>query len=185
MNLENEIAWSLEELFPSPDHPKIANAQKNLMELADNLVSNYKGKINVPNFSVNDLLNLIQEEETFFAELYELRIFSELSFAANMTLQENQELHTKITSFLTDLKKKIAFISLHSTIWDIYVKLCVIDKNSIKSSQYDNDYVLDNASSDIKGEDHDYIFIWDEFINASNDIEGDDSLAFGPSAHDM
>ena len=44
MNLENEIAWSLEELFPSPYHPKIANAQKILMDLADNLVSKYKGK---------------------------------------------------------------------------------------------------------------------------------------------
>ena len=40
-----------------------------------------------------------------------------------------------------------------------------IDKNIIKSSQDDDDY----------------IFIWDEFNNASGDIKGDDSLAFGPS----
>jgi len=111
MNLENEIVWDLTELFPGPNHPKIAEAQKSLMELADNLVLKYKGKINVPDFSANDLLNLIQEEETFLAEMYELRIYSELSFAANMTLKENQELHTKITIFLTDLRKKIAFIS--------------------------------------------------------------------------
>ncbi len=113
MNIENEIAsWDLTELFPGPNHPKIAEAQKNLEELADNLVVKYKGQIYVPNFSANDLLNLIQEEEIFNAELSELRSFSELSFAANMTLQENQELNSKITSFLTDLKKKVAFISL-------------------------------------------------------------------------
>ena len=29
--------------------------------------------------------------------------------------------------------------------------------------------------------DNDYVFIWDEFYNASSDIKGDDSLAFGPS----
>ncbi len=112
MNLENEIAWDLTELFPGPNHPKIADAQKNLMRLADNLVSKYKGKINIPDFSANDLLNLIQEEEIFLAELSELGQFSELSFDANMTLKENQELHTKITNFLTDLRKKVAFISL-------------------------------------------------------------------------
>ena len=39
------------------------------------------------------------------------------------------------------------------------------DKSPIKASQIDNNI--------------DYIFIWDEFNNASNDIEGDDSLAFG------
>ena len=33
MNLENEIAWDLTELFPDPNHPKIADAQKNLMEM--------------------------------------------------------------------------------------------------------------------------------------------------------
>ncbi len=109
---ENEIAWNLTELFPGPNHPKIADAQKNLMQLANNLVLKYKGKINVPNFSSNDLLNLIQEKENFLTELSELRSFSELSFAANMTLQENQELHSKITSHLTDLQKEVAFISL-------------------------------------------------------------------------
>jgi hypothetical protein len=41
----------------------------------------------------------------------------------------------------------------------------IIDKNIIKSSQDDTDY----------------IFIWDEFENSSNYIEGDDSLVFGPS----
>jgi len=41
-----------------------------------------------------------------------------------------------------------------------------IDKNIIKSSQDD---------------DIDYIFIWDEFKNSSNYIEGDDSLVFGAS----
>ena len=112
MNSQNEIAWDLTELFPSPTHPKIAEAQKNLLELTEKLVSKYKGNINVPDFSANDLLTLFQEEENFQAELSELRSFSELSFAANMTLQENQELHTKITSFLTNLQKKVAFISL-------------------------------------------------------------------------
>ena len=112
MNLENEIVWDLSELFPGPNHPKIENAQKKLMELTDNLILKYKGKINVPDFSANDLLRLFQEKEDFLAELSELRSFSELSFAANMTLKENQELHTKITSFLTDLQKKVAFISL-------------------------------------------------------------------------
>ncbi len=112
MNLENEIAWDLSELFPGSNHPKVAETQKSLMILADNLVNKYKGKINIPNFSVNDLLSLIQEKESFLADFSELRSFSELSFAANMTLKENQELHSKITSFLTDLQKKIAFISL-------------------------------------------------------------------------
>ncbi|MHA2001802.1 MAG: hypothetical protein ACTSVU_06915, partial [Promethearchaeota archaeon] len=72
MNLE-KIQWDLSELFPGPTHPKIAEAQKNLMEITENLVLKYKGKINVPDFSVNDLLTLFQEEENFQAELSELR----------------------------------------------------------------------------------------------------------------
>ncbi|QEE14393.1 M14 family zinc carboxypeptidase [Promethearchaeum syntrophicum] len=41
------------------------------------------------------------------------------------------------------------------------------DKSPISSSQIDDD--------------NDYMFIWDEFKNASADIKGDDSLVFGPS----
>ena len=87
MNLENEIKWDLSELFPGPNHPKIVESQKNLMEMTDKLILKYKGKINIPDFSANDLLNLIQEKENFLTELSELRSFSELSFSANMTLQ--------------------------------------------------------------------------------------------------
>jgi len=36
-------------------------------------------------------------------------------------------------------------------------------------------------NSSLIDDDNDYIFIWDEFNNAPSDIEGDDSLAFGPS----
>ncbi|MHA1765431.1 MAG: M3 family metallopeptidase, partial [Promethearchaeota archaeon] len=112
MNLEKEIAWDLTELFPGSNHPKIAQKQKELQEMAENLVLKYKGKINNQNFSANDLLKLFQEEEKFFEEFSELRSFSELNFSANMTIPENQELHTKITNFLTDLQKKVAFLSL-------------------------------------------------------------------------
>ena len=112
MNLEKEIAWDLTELFPGSNHPKIAQKQKELQEMAENLVLKYKGKINNQNFSANDLLKLFQEEEKFFEEFSELRSFSELNFSANMTIPENQELHTKITNFLTDLQKKIVTLAI-------------------------------------------------------------------------
>ncbi len=45
----------------------------------------------------------------------------------------------------------------------------------------DNQNYIDKSPINASPIENDYVFIWDEFNNAPSDIEGDDSLAFGPS----
>lgn len=44
---DKEIAWDLTEIFSSCDDPKISETMDALMEKADEVISEYKGKINL------------------------------------------------------------------------------------------------------------------------------------------
>ena len=55
---DKEIAWDLSEIFPSCDHPKISEMLETLKEKADEFVTDYKGKINSPEFTAQNALEL-------------------------------------------------------------------------------------------------------------------------------
>ncbi len=109
---EKEISWDLTEIFSSPNDPKLFKTMENLMKRAEELVKKYKGKINLPNFIAQNLLELFQETEELWSTVEELEVFSENSFNANMTLPETQSLNNKFQEFETDISKKLAFIEL-------------------------------------------------------------------------
>ncbi len=64
---EKEIAWDLTELFTSCDDPKISKIMDALMEKADEIINQYKGKINIPNFTAQNLHDLLEKHEEILA----------------------------------------------------------------------------------------------------------------------
>ncbi len=51
---EKEIAWDLTEIFTGCDDPNISKTMDSLMEKADEIINQFKGKINEPNFTESD-----------------------------------------------------------------------------------------------------------------------------------
>ncbi|MCK4286644.1 MAG: hypothetical protein KAX18_10605, partial [Candidatus Lokiarchaeota archaeon] len=109
---EKEIAWDLTELFSGCDDPKISKTMDTLMEKVDELIIQYKGKINGSNFTAPNLLDLLEKHEEILAPLEDLEIFSYNSFHANMTLPETKALYNKFTDFQSSVFKKLAFLEI-------------------------------------------------------------------------
>ena len=109
---EKEIAWDLTELFTGCDDPKISKIMDALMEKADEIINQYKGKINIPTFTAQNLHDLLEKHEEILASMEDLEIFSSSSFHANMTLPETKALYNKFTDFQSSISKKLAFHEL-------------------------------------------------------------------------
>lgn len=109
---EKEIAWDLTEIFSSYDDPKITETMSNLSKRADEFISEYKGKINTPNFTAEKLLELFQKHEKYLTNIEDLSVFSINSFNANMALPETQALDNKFREFHTEVSKRLAFLDL-------------------------------------------------------------------------
>ena len=109
---EKEIAWDLTEIFSSCDDPKISKTMDAFMEKADEVINQYKGKINMPNFTAQNLHDLLEKHEEILARIEELELFSYNSFHANMTLPETKALYNKFTDFQSSISKKLAFLEL-------------------------------------------------------------------------
>lgn len=109
---KKEIAWDLTEIFLDYDDPKITERMNALEKQAEKFVSLYKGKITGPDFTSGDLLNLLKQQEEFYADLEELGAFSINSYNANMTLPESKSFYSKFKEFITKILKKIAFLEL-------------------------------------------------------------------------
>jgi len=109
---EKEIAWDLTEIFSGCDDPEILKTIDTVMEKADELIIQYKGKINEPNFTAQDLRNLLEKHEEILARMEDLEVFSFNSFHANMTLPETKALYNKFTDFQSSISKKLAFLEL-------------------------------------------------------------------------
>lgn len=107
-----EISWDLSEIFQGSDDPRIDVVIKELEEKTKQLAQNYKGKISSSEFSSDDLLKLLQEQEEFQAKLFELSNFARLTFAANMTIPENRELNNRVEEFNARIRKELAFLEL-------------------------------------------------------------------------
>jgi len=108
--VESEVVWNLSEIFPSPSDPSLQKAMEEVTALAERFAEKYRGKIG--EFSAKELLSCLQEYEAYLAKLRDLTLFSELSFAANMTLPETQTLHDKVMKLEAKLDKLLAFFEL-------------------------------------------------------------------------
>jgi len=109
---QEEIAWDLSEMFKNTEDSKIEKTMEELEKRSEEIISKYKGKINTPDFTFDDLLELIQIQEKFMADLAELNQFARLSFAGNMTKPEFKFLQNKTEEFSTKIRKKLAFLEL-------------------------------------------------------------------------
>ena len=109
---ENEISWDLSEIYKGTEDPKIEESIKNLKLVVEDFVKNYKGKIQAPEFTANDLLELFQKIEEFEAALDEIVLFSSLLFAANMKISESEALKSKVERIATEMGKSLAFLDL-------------------------------------------------------------------------
>lgn len=108
--MKREIAWDLSEIFPSVTDPSVQKAMNDVAEMAEKIASKYRGKIK--DFTAKELLECLQEFEAYYAKLQEILLFSRLSFAANMTLPENQALYDKAMKLQAKLGKMLAFFEL-------------------------------------------------------------------------
>jgi len=109
---EKEIAWDLTELFTSCDDPEISKTIDTLMGKADDIIKKYRGKINTPNFTAQNLHDLLKKYEEILACKQDLRTYSHNSFNANMTLPETKALYNKFMDFQSTISKKLVFLQL-------------------------------------------------------------------------
>ncbi|MFX0105655.1 MAG: M3 family metallopeptidase [Candidatus Hodarchaeota archaeon] len=109
---EKEIAWDLTEIFSSCDDPAISKTIDALMEKADEIVNQYKGKINKPDFTAQNLHDLLEKHQEILAGVEDIKVFSENSFNANMTLPEKKALYNKFNDFESYVLKKLTFLDL-------------------------------------------------------------------------
>jgi len=109
---EKEIAWDLTELFSGCDDPEISKTMDAFMEKADEIINQYKGKINGSNFTGQNLHDLLEKHEEILARMEDLEVFSINSFYANMTLPETKALYNKFTDFQSSISKKLTFLEL-------------------------------------------------------------------------
>ncbi|MFW9879274.1 MAG: M3 family oligoendopeptidase [Candidatus Thorarchaeota archaeon] len=109
---EREIAWDLTEIFYGHDDPKITERMEALSNKATELVNNYKGKINSPEFTPEKLFELLKIQEEFGADISELNLYKNRLFSANMTILENEALKNRIDDFITRISKDLAFLDL-------------------------------------------------------------------------
>ncbi|MFX0058912.1 MAG: M3 family oligoendopeptidase [Candidatus Heimdallarchaeota archaeon] len=109
---ENEIAWDLSEIFLSPEDPNISNTMDSVDKVADELVKNYKGKINSSKFLPKNLLDLIKKNEKLIADLGNLDLYANRLYDANQNDLIVKGLKKKIDDFQTEILKKITFIDI-------------------------------------------------------------------------
>ncbi len=109
---EKEIAWDLSEIFSGWDDPKILETINALLKDADKMVNEYRGKINIPDFSSKNLSVLLQKYEKILAGQEELGVYCWDLFNANTTIPENKALVNKYKDFEATISKKLAFIEL-------------------------------------------------------------------------
>jgi len=109
---EKEISWDLTEIFTGCDDPKISKTMDALLEKAEDIINQYKGKINNVNFTAQNLHELLEKYEEILARVEDLEVFSDNSFLANMTLPETKALYNKVTDFQTTISKKLTFLEL-------------------------------------------------------------------------
>ncbi|MFX1380659.1 MAG: M3 family metallopeptidase, partial [Promethearchaeota archaeon] len=110
--IEKVIAWDLSEIFSGCDDPKISESMDALLKDADEIVKNYKGKINKSRFTAQNLHDLIQNYEKILAGKEELECFCRNLFNANTIIPENKALINKYKNFESNVLKRLTFLEL-------------------------------------------------------------------------
>jgi len=108
----SDIAWDLSEIFPSVTDPSVQSAIDGVSKMAENFARKYQGKIR--GVSAEGLVKCIREFEEYQGKLRDISMFANLSFAANMTLPETQQLYDKATKTEARLSKLLAFFELET-----------------------------------------------------------------------
>ena len=107
---KSEVVWNLSEIFPSVRDPSVQKAIDDITAVAERFAEKYRG--NIKDFSAQELVKCLKEYEDYYARLQEILLFADLSFSANMTLPENQQLHDKAVKLKAKLGKLLAFFEL-------------------------------------------------------------------------
>lgn len=107
-----EIEWDLTEIFAGCDDPEITKTMEGLTEKVDEIVKIYKGKINVLNFTAQDLHDLLEKVEEIYVGWDDLDCYSYCSFNANTNLPEAKALLNKYRDFQSTNDKKLAFLAI-------------------------------------------------------------------------
>jgi oligoendopeptidase F len=102
--------WNLTELFPDITSPKIAEAIIQATQTANAFEQKYRGKIGT--LTPQELRQVFQDVEAFEAKYGDLTLYASLSFAADMTKPETQQLHDKVDKLDASIGKQLAFYSL-------------------------------------------------------------------------
>jgi len=109
---EKEIAWDLTEIFTSHDDPRITETMNKLSKETDDFIRDYKGKINNADFNSQKLLELLEKQEKFQADLNDIKLFSNRLYSANMTIPQNETLKNRVEDFETKISKDLTFLEL-------------------------------------------------------------------------
>ncbi len=107
---QQEVTWDLTSLFPSLTSPSVEQAILEVKALAETFEKMYRGKIAA--LTSGSLLQCLREIESFDAKLWDISLYSSLSFSANMTLPQRQALYDRVSKFEAELGKQMAFFSL-------------------------------------------------------------------------
>jgi len=108
--MTEEIAWDLTDVFPSTTDPSIDKAIEEITKMVDDLEKKYQGKIK--DLAAKGLKELLVEYEKYQVEFRSLGMFARLSFAANMTLSDTQQLNDRVSKLGAEFGKRLAFLSL-------------------------------------------------------------------------
>ncbi len=102
----------LSKLFPSANHPSIKERIDYIETESDEIIRLYKGKIKENQFTDKDVIKLLKHLEDIYSELNEIVVFSSLSFAADMTKEENKQLDNKVKNLSALVRKKLSFFQI-------------------------------------------------------------------------
>jgi Oligoendopeptidase F len=105
-----QATWNLTGLFPNITSPLIDQAINQATAVATEFEQKYRGKI--INLSPEGLLQCLRDVETFEAKYGDITLYSSLSFSADMTQPQSQQLHDKVDKLDAKIGKQLAFYSL-------------------------------------------------------------------------
>jgi oligoendopeptidase F len=105
-----QATWNLSELFPNITSPEIEQAINRSTAAADEFEGKYRGKIT--QLSPEGLLQCLRDIEAFEAKYSDITLYSSLSFSADMTKEQTQQLHDRVDKLDAKIGKQLAFYSL-------------------------------------------------------------------------
>jgi oligoendopeptidase F len=105
-----QVVWDLSELFSGLNDPKISQTITEATTMANNFEKKYRGKI--LHLNPEGLLGCLQDVEAFNKKFSNVGLYSNLVFAADMTLSEAQALNDKVAKLEAKISKQLAFYRL-------------------------------------------------------------------------